>query len=141
MRLRTISEMPMRVGSDLPEGAFVTIEERPDRVLIYYSSAAGRSRTMAPGGLVSIVQLRDGYWEVGQSRASDGWGPLLYEVAIEYATAHGGLGLCPDQMNISQEASGVWVKFAARQDVQSFELDDPIISGAATPSNCAASRS
>jgi hypothetical protein len=62
-------------------------------------------------------------WMVDQARAKDGWGPLLYDLAMEVATHFGG-GLRPHFRNVSPDAYEVWKKyFHERQDVEHSPLD------------------
>ena len=56
---------------------------------------------------------------VAWSEAAGGFGPLLYDVAIE---ASG--GLMPDRFEVSGEAEAVWQKYmTARSDIQVDQLD------------------
>ena len=53
-----------------------------------------------------------------------GFGPMLYDIAMEIATAEGG-GLLSDRRNVSAEAFAVWAYYAdKRQDVIAHQLDD-----------------
>lgn len=57
------------------------------------------------------------------SPTTDGWGPLLYDLAMEFATQQGG-GLASDRDVVSPRARAVWNKYdAARPDVQPVQLD------------------
>jgi hypothetical protein len=52
-----------------------------------------------------------------------GWGPLLYDVAIEVSTRRAG-GLAPDRFSVSGAAAEVWKKYNdARPDVEKVQLD------------------
>lgn len=65
-----------------------------------------------------------------ESEVGAGWGPLLYDVAIEYASINGG-GLMSDRATVSNAAISVWDKYASRGDVSSHKLDishDPDLS-------------
>lgn len=54
---------------------------------------------------------------------ADGWGPLLYDLAMEFATQQGG-GLASDRGDVSSSARGVWSKYdTARPDVKPVQLD------------------
>lgn len=65
-----------------------------------------------------------GAWEVSWARAADGWGPLLYDVAIEYATLHGN-GLISDRSSVSEDAAKVWDYYLNnRTDVNHHQLDN-----------------
>lgn len=63
-------------------------------------------------------------WVVQQAfNTRDGWGPLLYDVAMEWASSMGG-GLAPDRRTVSPAAAGVWDKYASsRGDVVPVQLD------------------
>ena len=84
-------------------------------------------------GEVEIVPSGDGFddigpcegaWQVKWSTATEGWGPLLYDVAIEYATKHGN-GLIADREMISDKARAVWDYYLGqRGDVDNHQLDD-----------------
>jgi len=81
-------------------------------------------------GTVGIELLRDwgdpdcdGAWIITNTVATPGYGPLLYDVAIEWATMHG-TGLVSDRYNVSDDARKVWAKYAARIDVDKFQCDD-----------------
>lgn len=63
-------------------------------------------------------------FEVTGSEVSSGFGPTLYDVAIEWATLNG-LGLIADRSSVSAEAERVWGKYlSARPDVTAHELPD-----------------
>ena len=61
-------------------------------------------------------------WTVIGSKAERGWGPLLYEVALEYASANGG-GLTADRFSVSEYALAVWDKYEKRGDVDAQQMD------------------
>ncbi len=68
--------------------------------------------------------LCDNAYKVSQSFAASGWGPFLYDIAIEHATQHGN-GLTPDRFIVSDEARGVWDYYLNnRSDVQVHQLDN-----------------
>lgn len=63
-------------------------------------------------------------WIVAETRAKKGWGPMLYDLAMEWATKNGG-GLTPDRVLVSKSARNVWRYYQTqRSDVQSHQLDD-----------------
>ena len=88
-------------------------------------------------GLISATQERgeclDGY-VVTWAHVDDehkGWGPMLYDIAMEIAT-QAGSGLLSDRNNVSYEASNVWQYYAGnRRDVEAVQLDD--LDGNLTP--------
>ena len=66
----------------------------------------------------------DGALKVDIVEASDGWGPLLYDCAIEWATMKAG-GLIPDRVAVSDEARDVWDYYMNnRTDVKMKQLDN-----------------
>ena len=68
----------------------------------------------------------DGAYIVGVAMADDGWGPLLYDVAIEQATITG-KGLTSDRESVSLDAQGVWNYYLNnRADVEEHQLDDMV---------------
>jgi len=63
---------------------------------------------------------REDIWMVKSSTARDGFGPLLYDVALETA---GESGLKPDTLDVSEDASAVWKHYdTQRPDVDSEML-------------------
>ena len=65
-----------------------------------------------------------GAMKVAISNVADGWGPLLYDVAIEYATIHAN-GLIADRGSVSAEARNVWDYYLNhRDDVKHHQLDN-----------------
>ena len=56
--------------------------------------------------------------------ATDGYGPMLYDLAMEWATANGG-GLIADRGSVSPSAREVWDYYLNnRSDVIKVQLDD-----------------
>jgi len=61
---------------------------------------------------------------IGSAEAAPGWGPMLYDVAMEYATMNGG-GLVADRGSVSPAARKVWDYYMnSRGDVTGIQLDD-----------------
>jgi len=64
----------------------------------------------------------EGVFEVTGSEVSGGYGPTLYDIAIEWATMNG-LGLVADRNSVSHAAERVWEKYlSARSDVTAHKL-------------------
>jgi len=87
-----------------------------------------------PVGKISVIRRKrrsdsppcDGAWTVDLTEQTrKGWGPMLYQVAIELTTLRGGRGLAPDRYDLTDEAASVWGKFwaGASDGVQSHQLD------------------
>ena len=88
-------------------------------------------------GLVTIKKINkigedcDGAWVItGFSSSADGYGPLLYDIAMEYASIPtNGTGLVSDRGRVSNPALGVWDyydKYRTNKDgdVIKFQCDD-----------------
>lgn len=74
-----------------------------------------------------------GAYEVQWSEAKKGWGPLLYDIAMEVA-ALDGKKLTSDRDEVSPDARRVWDYYdKKRSDVQKMQLDDEI--GTLTPTD------
>ena len=63
----------------------------------------------------------DGYVVI-ETMARIGMGPLLYEVALEWASQKAG-GLMSDREDVSKYAYAVWDKYLDRSDVQNKQMD------------------
>ena len=61
-------------------------------------------------------------WVVFIVQSGEGWGPLLYDVALEYASSNGA-GLMSDRKIVSDMARPVWDIYDIRGDVRKFQLD------------------
>lgn len=126
--------------SDLPDDVFVRIQYSSDSAKIYYANSEGRgfsaSKASKDGsGVYGSIYIRhtknEPYgqcgdaWMISAAEAADGWGPMLYDVAIEYATLNGN-GLIADRESVSDSAKAVWDYYMNnRSDVNGAQLDDP----------------
>ena len=109
---------------------------------IYYATATGGTKFRNDGvvddldnpsalGQIEIEKFGptvfghcDDAFLVSWADAEHGWGPLLYDVAIEYATLNGG-GLMSDRQAVSRDAEGVWSYYKSnRGDTGGIQLDD-----------------
>lgn len=66
-----------------------------------------------------------GAWTVNVTKDTlSGWGPLIYELAIEVASQRG-RGLTSDRLEVSDEAHSVWRNYdTARGDIERSQLDN-----------------
>ena len=128
--------------TDLPEGIGITIQWYSDfrggSWIIYYSDLNNPDAESSIYGEVAIDQQASNgpgcekVWQV-HSEADSGWGPLLYDVAMEWATLHGD-GLMPDRGSVSKEARAVWKYYLSnRSDVAFHQMDD--LSNTLTPND------
>jgi len=115
---------------------YASVDSRGDPYRLGYNDAVQ--------GHVEIVPYEDGEkeglgpchfaWQVKYTSATDKWGPLLYDVAMEYATMWGEShceegrecgGLIADRDQVSGEARAVWDYYLGqRGDVDNYQLDD-----------------
>ena len=127
--IRELLTEAARGPADLPEGVFVEIIEQGEHAKFRYAykEPAGWNARKTVSGKVAIMKPDHpcgGAYEVVLSRASQGWGPMLYDVAMEWASQNGG-GLVSDRSHVSPSARGVWDYYLSnRGDVQGVQLDD-----------------
>lgn len=122
----------MKTPDMLPENIVVVVETKDSMYFrVYYASK--RHPKMAardPYGKITFFRPNPSYrgncdeaFVVGVATADDGWGPLLYDVAIEQATIAGN-GLTSDRSSVSRDAQGVWNYYLNnRPDVEEHQLD------------------
>ena len=126
----------MKTPADLPDDVVVVINADSKAASIYYGMANNPSEyaslDRSTMGAIDIYSLKGhpGYgncgdaWMVGGSGAKEGFGPLLYDIAIEWATQNGG-GLISDRSSVSDDAQAVWSYYERnRDDVTAHQLDD-----------------
>jgi len=123
----------------LPPGVGVWVRAGNNIILTQYWDLEADSPAARPAGRITIARIDnpetpcDGAWEVDFSRSDHGFGPLLYDVAIELASIMGG-GLISDRQDLSPAAYRVWKHYdTARPDVTKHQMDDE--QGHLTPSN------
>ena len=129
----------MKTAADLPENVVVVITGLEETGFqVYYALRDNPGKRLKAGDLdrmeagIDIFgtlyvergsdEPYDGVYIVTSAKATDGFGPLLYDVALEIA---GDAGLKPDTLDVSDEASAVWKHYATqRDDVRSQPLVD-----------------
>jgi len=127
-----LSEAAANMESLERASAYIVVEDDGDVIDIFYSDKDGEERAVGvnpPFGSITIMKPDEGTgpcsdaYTILFSEASKGWGPLLYDVAIEIATMRGG-GLTPDRGTVSPEARNIWnYYFTNRSDVTNHQLD------------------
>tara|TARA_Y100000592_G_scaffold18517_1_gene28185 strand:+ start:93 stop:722 length:630 start_codon:yes stop_codon:yes gene_type:complete len=132
---------------DLPPGVSVVIEPYSsgwNGFEIYFADDAGTLKDVVEAGkrkykdqngrlFYGLIAIGDteptdgpcgGAFSVHTSSAARGWGPLLYDIAIEIATEKAN-GLMSDRMSVSNAARNVWDYYnQSRSDVQKHQLDN-----------------
>ena len=118
---------------DLPENAYVTVRKYGgNAVEVFYTTKDGYDLSNIRSEVRGKVKMRKntnaekcvkGVWIVESADAASGWGPMLYEVAIEYASSHG-KGLTSDRQLVSSAAKGVYDFYQNnRPFVQKVQMD------------------
>ena len=111
--------------SDLPSGYYVVVKSKNQKkidlqIVDENDSAVAELRAHR---IRSLGPCLSAYF-VGWSYADGGWGPLLYDIAMEMATEMGS-SLMPDRSEVSPEALAVWDFYLKnRSDVEVLQLDD-----------------
>jgi len=62
-------------------------------------------------------------WQISYSFTSETWGPLLYDVCLEYISNIKGGAIMSDRNQVSGDAEGVWEKYQSRSDVIKVQMD------------------
>jgi|15BtaG_2_1085339.scaffolds.fasta_scaffold03060_7 predicted nucleotidyltransferase len=128
----------MKTAADLPEDVVIVVLKESDGTgfQVYYAHRdkpnvrlkAGDLDRMEAGidifGTLHVGRGRnqpyEGVYIIQSAKAKDGFGPLLYDVALEVA---GEDGLKPDVEDVSDDASAVWKYYdTQREDVGSTML-------------------
>ena len=135
----------MKTAADLPEDVVVVVRKGvpPEGFAgesvtykVYFALRDSPKHALKPGdldrleagidiyGVLMVSEGRsfpyEGVYIVTSSKVKDGYGPLLYDVAMETA---GKAGLKPDTLTVSEEASAVWKHYdSQREDVDSSML-------------------
>jgi len=113
--------MPAKTLSDLRENDFLeVVETLPDVNAMPRIQHLSRGQTFeialcAENHISSIAQIvickldrqQDSAWMVCQSEADSGWGPFIYDAAMEFASRFGG-GLVPDAYCVNRPATRIW---------------------------------
>ena len=128
-----LKEAAMGVEALVEKDVYITVakDELTD-FTVYYSDEKGNetdARVNDVHGEIQIQYPNKGIGPCGEAlevvwtTAASGWGPMLYDVAMEVATEVGG-GLTPDRRSVSNDAQNVWsYYFSNRSDVESQQLD------------------
>ena len=137
--LITEGQLRRIIREELLREVRITPDNLPDGITfrLFVSSTGGMIRVSAKKhsvefGEVEAHRVRSedvpcyGAFEIGNSYSQfRGFGPILYDIAMEAATALGG-GLMSDRMSVSDEARPVWSYYQNnRPDVERLQLDSP----------------
>jgi hypothetical protein len=113
----------MKTLDDLPDDIYISVKQQArGRVWCCFSDENGiYSKNIKPHGQVLCAkeELNEGsvvYRIAGHTQIDTGYGPLLYDVLIEYCTRLGG-GLVSDRKSMTPAAINLWQKYYHRHDV------------------------
>lgn len=113
---------------DMQDDMYVMIKGMGSDYAVVNLMSSGAAGAMGSVGIQRPDGLSgpcDGAWVISTTNATHGWGPMLYDIAMEWATMHGGKGLTPDRDSVSPDARRVWKYYLqSRQDVSNSQLDD-----------------
>jgi hypothetical protein len=133
---RSISEA---MQTSPPLGYVVEIVGDYSRIKIYIKrtkkpTAHSRQRRFLGSMIIgrSDFSPEDGgiAWEVQDVDAERGYGPLLYDIAMEMVHILDDAGIMPSMTSVSREARAVWKKYHdVRNDVTKTRLNDDIFVG------------
>lgn len=113
--------------ADLPEDFFVKIETFGSFIEVSYQYLHGRYGNIE--GMLVAEQMNESdcianSYEITSADATKGWGPLLYDVMMEYLTSSRNAVLTSDRAMVSADAKNVWDFYLNnRPDVEKVRLD------------------
>jgi hypothetical protein len=116
---KTVDELPKNVGIEITKGFL------GDSFTIQFISLDDKELDF--NGMVDVVKPTDkgdclGAYMISFSRAPKGFGPLLYDIALEYA---GKNGIVPDRANVSDQALKIWnYYYNNRSDIEKKSLEN-----------------
>lgn len=141
----TIRQLILQEGmvtpEQLPSDTCVYVKEKSSSTTFQYANHKDGQVTLrnksTPGnpcwGAIVIrkrkISSKLSVWEVVSSAAEPGYGPMLYDIAMEYATQNGD-GLISDRTSVSSGKKGavnVWdyyYKNRVGKDVEAHQMDD-----------------
>ena len=122
----------MKTIDDLPPDVVVAIKPKINGYSIYYANVNNTQREPSyPKGYLEIERPNsdtgpcDNAYLLNQLKADNLWGPLLCDIAIEFATKIAN-GLALDRYYVSEEAESMWSYYIEnkRNGVEAYQLDD-----------------
>lgn len=114
--------------SDLPQNYYVRVIARKgeDYEITYKEKYPGKEKIT---GALSITKLESDQcankvFAVKNAAATEGWGPMLYDIAMELVFLHEKGGLTSDRLMVSGDAKGIWDFYdEKRDDVEKTQMD------------------
>jgi len=137
--INEVLEEGMNTADMLPEDVYVRVFEWQRRIVVMFTDKDGSQiypvdmdtdEDNPVYGDVSFFEEDpdnrpcDGSSIIAVTDVADGWGPFLYDIAMEVATIRTN-GLTPDRFVVSDEAADVWDFYSEnRPDVKMHQLDN-----------------
>ncbi len=115
----------MRSVTDLPEDTYVTIGRSGRGFYVEFTAADGKSVASLHGSVeAGAADPECGQvYEINVSEAPGGWGPFLYDLAMEYAYPK---GLIADRAEVTEAAQRIWRFYMqSRPDVKKRVIRNP----------------
>ena len=117
-----------KTAEELPEHVYITIKGNKNLFHVTYTDINGKEKISPYGKIVCTGVDKEapcgGAMQIGIAYAPSGWGPLLYDVAMEHASKIAN-GLTAGRISVSGAARSVWKYYMSkRQDVVPHQLDD-----------------
>jgi hypothetical protein len=113
--------------ADLPEDFYIKLEAYGDFVEISYEHRDGLDNSIEGMLVAEKMNPQDciaNSYEITSAEATKGWGPLLYDVMMEYLTSSRNATLTSDRGMVSGDAKNVWDFYLNnRSDVEKVRLD------------------
>ena len=131
--------------SDIPEGYFIRVKDdgdfaefefvklvsKPPMRPVYRTAVQQSNKYDEVRGSIQVYSVDpdevgpcSNAFMVSWSGATGGYGPMLYDLAMEWATQNGG-GLIADRFSVSSEARAVWNYYLNnRSDIEIVQLDN-----------------
>lgn len=128
-KLRSIISEAMKMPSDLGDDFYVSVSFGPGRrykIELMHSISWDNpppgfvARDRAVGAVEAEFNSACGAYEVKKSYSRGGYGPLLYDIAIELS---GKRGLTSDRKSVSADAQRVWEYYIkSRSDIVTWDI-------------------
>ena len=110
-----------RSANDLPDDTIILVQSDEIGGVVEYSAAPGFQQASV-NGYLEWRTIPNKPNEVVMSNSDTGWGPLLYDLAIELS---GPLGLTSDRWIVSSSARNIWNYYRdKRPDVKKVQYDN-----------------
>jgi hypothetical protein len=126
---KQVIDEAMKTPADLPKNYRVVIFDGKSFVEVYYKLLFKDSNVPEITGQVIAEKISNQYcidnaFEITKSEATKKWGPLLYDVMLEYVTNRKKGYIVPDRGMVSGDAKKVWNYYLEnREDVKKTPLD------------------